>query len=79
MNTKQWSWLYGQIKAFIKKYQGKVPDEMTAIGVMNLYCKVMGVSDKERKTNPDMDAQMKNIFNYLFDTIHSLAEEGKVL
>ena len=79
MNTKQWAWLYRELKAFIKKYQGKVPDEMTATGIMDLYCKVMGASDKERRTNPDMDTQMRTIFNTLFDMIHALEKEGKVL
>ena len=79
MDTKQWAWLYGQIKAFIQKHQGKIPDATTATDVMDLYCKIMGASDKERQTDPDMDTQMRNIFNYLFDMIHSLEKEGKVL
>lgn len=79
MNTKQWAWLYGQIKAFFRKHEGRIPDETTAIDIMCLCSKVMSVSNKERQNNPDMDAQIRNIFYYLFDTIHSLAEEGKVL
>lgn len=79
MNTKQWSWVYGQIKAFFRKHEGRIPDATTATDIMDLYSKVMGASDKERKTNPDMDTQMRTIFNTLFDMIHALEKEGKEL
>lgn len=79
MNTKQWSWLYGQIKSFIRTYQGKIPDAETATNVMDLYSKIMKVSEKERQNNEDMDDQMRNIFHYLFNIIHALEKEGREL
>ena len=79
MDTKQWTWLYGMIKQFILNHQGKIPDAATATDAMDLYCKVMKVSDKSRQEDPGIDTQMRNIFSYLFDIIHSLEKEGREL
>ena len=77
MNSKQWIWIYNQIKNFIQKHEGRIPDDQSGADMMELYDSVMKVTEKRRNESEKMDNQITAIFNYLFDTVQSLQLEGK--
>ena len=77
MNSKQWIWIYNQIKDYIKAHEGYMPDDMASADLMKLKDSVMEISEKRRNESEKMDKQITAVFNYLFDIVQSLQLEGK--
>lgn len=77
MNSKQWVWVYGKIKELFSACSGHIPDDQAASSLMALYEYVGSVTDKSRQEDREMDEELRNLFNYLFDIFHSLEVEGK--
>ena len=79
MNSKQWAWLYKQIKDYIGSHVGLVPDDEAAGGLMELYENTMKITEESRKDSKDIDEQLGMVFGILFKIVHALELEKKPL
>lgn len=77
MKSKQWAWIYQQIRKIFEEGRGQVPNDQVCKALFALYEYVGEVTAKSRQVDREIDEELRNIFNYLFDLFHSLETEGK--
>ena len=77
MNSKQWVYIYGQIKDYIKKHEGNLPDEKAVSDLWEIHDFIMDKIAHSDKTGEGTEEQLKKIFSSLFKAIHCLELEGK--
>ena len=77
MNSKQWAWLYKQIKDYFVGYAGAVPGDKAADGMIVLYESIMKVTATSRAESEEVDKEIKIVFRILMAIIQSLELEKK--
>ena len=79
MDPKQWAWLYGQIKGYIRDHEGHAPDDKAVSDFWELHDYIMKTVSESPKKRPGTDEQLMMVFKPLTAIMQALELEGKPL
>lgn len=79
MDSKQWAWLYQQIKSFVRDHEGHVPDDQAVSEWFKLHDFIIDMVARSEKKRPGTDEQLSAVFNSIINAMQSLELEKKPL
>lgn len=79
MDSKQWVWLYQQIKGFVRDHEGHVPDDQAVSEWFKLHDFIIAMVARSEKKRPGTDGQLSALFDIMANVMQSLELEKKPL